>query len=72
VSVVYLGGRPGRLGAHPPRHGTFLAGLIRLAAPDAQVLSMRVMSDLGQVSETNVVAALTWLTATCPPAARST
>ncbi len=42
-------------------HATFLAGLIRLAAPDAQVLSMRVMSSMGEVIEKNVVAALTWL-----------
>jgi hypothetical protein len=42
-------------------HGTFLAGLLRLAAPDAQILSIRVMSDLGRVSETNAVAAFTWL-----------
>ncbi|MGH8791341.1 MAG: S8 family peptidase [Stackebrandtia sp.] len=42
-------------------HGTFMAGLIRAAAPDARLLPMRVMSDMGQVSELNVAAALTWL-----------
>lgn len=42
-------------------HATFIAGLIRLAAPDAQVLSMRVMGGDGAVDETNVVAALTTL-----------
>ena len=44
-------------------HATFLAGLIRLAAPDAQVLSMRVMSSMGEVIEENAIAALTWLAA---------
>jgi len=42
-------------------HATFLAGLIRLAGPDVQILSMRVMSSTGKVSEQNVVAALDWL-----------
>ncbi len=31
-------------------HATFIAGLIRLKAPDAQVLSMRVMNSAGKVS----------------------
>lgn len=42
-------------------HATFLSGLIRLQAPDAQVLSVKVMSDAGQVSEENVISALNWL-----------
>ena len=42
-------------------HATFIAGLIRLAAPGAQVLSMRVMDRQGKVSEDHVVEALTWL-----------
>lgn len=42
-------------------HATFIAGLIRLAAPDAQVLSLQVMSSMGKVSEKNVIAALDWL-----------
>jgi hypothetical protein len=42
-------------------HGTFLAGLIRLAAPGAQILSVQVMDKIGQVSENNVIAALTFL-----------
>jgi subtilisin family serine protease len=44
-------------------HATFIAGLIRIGAPDAQVLPIRVMSDAGAVSETNVIDALTWLMA---------
>jgi hypothetical protein len=39
-------------------HATFVAGLIRIAAPDAQILSMRVMGDEGDVDEVNVVQAL--------------
>lgn len=42
-------------------HATFIAGLIRLAAPGAQVLSMRVMTSAGKVSEDDAAAALTWL-----------
>ncbi len=42
-------------------HATFVAGLIRLAAPGAQVLSMRVMNRQGKVSEDHVAEALTWL-----------
>jgi subtilisin family serine protease len=42
-------------------HATFIAGLIRLAAPGAQVLSMRVMDSDGKVSEDNAVSALNWL-----------
>jgi subtilisin family serine protease len=54
--------------AHPPfppgthwGHGTFIAGLIRRAAPDAQVLSMRVMNGKGIVDDSAAVCALTWL-----------
>jgi subtilisin family serine protease len=42
-------------------HGTFIAGLIRMAAPHARLLSVRVMSAMGKVSELNVVSALGWL-----------
>jgi subtilisin family serine protease len=42
-------------------HATFLAGLIRLTAPDAQVLSLQVMNGDGSVNEANVSAALHWL-----------
>jgi len=42
-------------------HATFIAGLIRLAAPAAQVLSMRVMNSQGKVSEDHVAEALNWL-----------
>ncbi len=42
-------------------HATFLTGLIRLTAPDAQVLSLQVMKDDGMVNETNVIDALHWL-----------
>jgi subtilisin family serine protease len=42
-------------------HATFIAGLIRLAAPSALVLSMRVMNSQGKVSEDHVAEALNWL-----------
>ncbi len=42
-------------------HGTFIAGLIRRAAPRAQVLSMRVMNSEGIVDDKAAVDALTWL-----------
>jgi len=44
-------------------HATFLAGLIRMTAPDAQILSMRVMNAAGQVSDDHLGDALTWLAA---------
>jgi subtilisin family serine protease len=50
-----------KLGGPIPKyygHGTFLAGLIRLHAPDAQVLSLRVMNDDGRVDEATLVDAL--------------
>jgi Subtilase family len=42
-------------------HATFIAGLLRLAAPGAQVLSMRVMNNAGKVRESDVAGALNWL-----------
>ena len=42
-------------------HATFLAGVIRAAAPGARVLSVRVMTDDGKVLESTVVDALHWL-----------
>lgn len=42
-------------------HATFIAGLIRHAAPGAQVLSMRVMDRAGKVREHDAAAALNWL-----------
>ena len=42
-------------------HGTFIAGLIRQAAPQARILSMRVMGSAGQVDDSAVINALTWL-----------
>jgi Subtilase family len=42
-------------------HGTFIAGLIRRIAPDAQVLSMKVMNSQGKVDQSDVVTALNWL-----------
>jgi hypothetical protein len=42
-------------------HATFIAGLIRLAAPGARVLSLRVMNSAGKVDETDVANALSWL-----------
>lgn len=54
-------GKEPNLGSHLG-HGTFIAGIIRRVAPDAQVLSVKVMDALGQVNEENVIAALEWLT----------
>ncbi|MBL7257935.1 S8 family peptidase [Paractinoplanes lichenicola] len=42
-------------------HGTFIAGLIRKAAPSARVLSLRAMDEEGRLEETNVIHALEWL-----------
>jgi hypothetical protein len=42
-------------------HATFLAGLIRLSAPDAQVVSLRLMSDNGTLNDDEALAALDWL-----------
>jgi|tagenome__1003787_1003787.scaffolds.fasta_scaffold20922588_2 hypothetical protein len=42
-------------------HATFIAGLIRRAAPGAQVLSMRVMDSHGKVNEDAAASALNWL-----------
>jgi hypothetical protein len=42
-------------------HATFLAGLIRLHAPDAQVMPVRLMNDAGKIDECNILAALQWL-----------
>jgi hypothetical protein len=42
-------------------HATFIAGLIRLGAPNAQVLSVRVMDNKGKAKQSDVVKALTWL-----------
>ena len=42
-------------------HATFLAGLIRLAAPDARVMSLKLMSDAGTLDDCAVLQALTWL-----------
>jgi hypothetical protein len=43
-------------------HATFLAGLIRLTAPDAQVISVKLMSDAGTLSDDDLASALDWLT----------
>jgi subtilisin family serine protease len=42
-------------------HATFIAGLIRLLAPSARILSMKVMSSAGKVNESDVIHALSWL-----------
>jgi subtilisin family serine protease len=42
-------------------HATFIAGLIRRAAPGARVLSMRVMDSHGKVNEDDAASALNWL-----------
>jgi subtilisin family serine protease len=42
-------------------HGTFIAGLIRRTAPNARVLSMRVMNSKGIVQDVDAINALNWL-----------
>jgi subtilisin family serine protease len=42
-------------------HATFLAGLIRLAAPDAQVMSVKLMNDDGTLNDYDVLTALDWV-----------
>jgi subtilisin family serine protease len=42
-------------------HGTFIAGLIRQAAPQARILSMRVMDSSGKADDIAVINALKWL-----------
>lgn len=42
-------------------HGTFIAGLVRLLAPEARVLSLPVMDGNGVVEEEHVLHALGWL-----------
>ncbi len=42
-------------------HATFIAGLIRLKAPNARVLSMPVMNRAGKVRQLDVVNSLIWL-----------
>jgi subtilisin family serine protease len=42
-------------------HGTFIAGLIRQAAPDARLLTMHVMNGDGVLEEDLVLDALQWL-----------
>jgi subtilisin family serine protease len=45
-------------------HGTFIAGLIRQVAPQARILSMRVMDSAGQVDDSAAINALNWLSGT--------
>jgi serine protease len=54
-------GLPGENYGSHSGHATFIAGLIRVAAPGAQVLSLRVMNSAGKVRESDVAGALTWL-----------
>jgi subtilisin family serine protease len=42
-------------------HATFIAGLIRLEAPKARVLSIQVMDSQGKAKQSDVVKALNWL-----------
>jgi Subtilase family len=42
-------------------HATFIAGIIRAGAPNAQVLSVRVMDNKGKAKPEDVVKALNWL-----------
>lgn len=59
---------PGDLGKSGPTtraygHGTFIAGIIRQLAPNANVLSFPVMSDTGHATTRSVLQALNWLLA---------
>jgi hypothetical protein len=54
------GGGAGGFGSHRG-HGTFMAGLIRLAAPPARVLSVQVMDDHGKVEQGRLLAGLATL-----------
>jgi len=42
-------------------HATFLAGLIRLHAPAARVMSVKLMNDAGKIDDREIVPALGWL-----------
>ncbi|NUT32134.1 MAG: S8/S53 family peptidase [Hamadaea sp.] len=42
-------------------HGTFITGLIRQVAPDADVISLQVMRTDGSLDEDEVLAALEWI-----------
>ncbi|MEU0089723.1 S8 family serine peptidase [Kribbella sp. NPDC006257] len=53
-------GEPARFGTHHG-HGTFTAGLIRQYAPDATLLSIKVIDDNGEGYEADVIQALEWL-----------
>ena len=44
-------------------HGTFIAGLVRQACPDADILAVQLMSGDGAVSESNLIDVLTMLAA---------
>nr|WP_221377382.1 S8/S53 family peptidase [Actinoplanes polyasparticus] len=57
LPVFSPGGGPGR----DAGHATFIAGLIRSAAPSARILSLQVMDDRGKVQESRVLEALSWL-----------
>lgn len=53
-------------------HATFLAGLIRLTAPDARVMSVKLMNDDGKIrDDDDVVTALTWLAGYCERGGRA-
>ena len=60
LPVADPGLEDGKFGAYWG-HATFLAGLIRLKAPDAQVVSLRVMNNDGKLRSNDVVNALHWL-----------
>jgi hypothetical protein len=42
-------------------HATFLAGLIRLHAPAARVMSVQLMNDAGKIDDHAIISALGWL-----------
>jgi subtilisin family serine protease len=60
LPVPDLAPENGKFGAYWG-HATFLAGLIRMTAPDAQVVSLRLMGNDGKLDSGHVVTALQWL-----------
>jgi subtilisin family serine protease len=65
--VKVVGDNPDGYADVEASHGTFIAGLIRRFAPDAQVRSLRIMRADGGADETNVVEALSHLLESSEP-----
>jgi subtilisin family serine protease len=60
-SIAQRHGRDIPHGGAEAGHATFIAGIVRAAAPSARVLSVKVMSSDGKVRESIVTSALHWL-----------